>query len=120
MEGRRYTPTHRALQVRRVATTLPRPTKVYRNHHLDSTRWERFALRAGDIVVATSYKSGTTWMQMIVMSLLFDGSQSVQLQAMSPWLDMRLGPLHDVMSRLEGQRHRRFIKTHLPLDGLRL
>ena len=57
-------------------------------------------------------------MQMIVMNLLFNGSEPAALQTISPWLDMRLGPLDEIISRLEEQRHRRFIKTHLPLDGL--
>lgn len=41
-------------------TALPERTRIYQNHHLDSTRWERFAPRDDDIVIATSYKSGTT------------------------------------------------------------
>ena len=37
---------------------------------------------------------------------------------MSPWLDMRMTPIDELMSRLEAQSQRRCIKTHLPLDGL--
>lgn len=37
---------------------------------------------------------------------------------MSPWLDMRIVPLEVVLNNLGSQQHRRFIKTHLPLDGL--
>ena len=37
---------------------------------------------------------------------------------MSPWLDMRVVPLEVVLNNLRSQQHRRFIKTHLPLDGL--
>jgi aryl sulfotransferase len=36
----------------------------------------------------------------------------------SPWLDIRTRPLDSVIDLLEAQQHRRFIKTHLPLDGL--
>lgn len=41
----------------------PQVTHMYQNHHLDSTRWDRFFPREGDIVVATPYKSGTTCMR---------------------------------------------------------
>lgn len=37
---------------------------------------------------------------------------------MSPWLDMRIMPLEIILNRLKAQEHRRFIKTHLPLDGM--
>ena len=36
----------------------------------------------------------------------------------SPWLDSRLFPLELVLNQLEAQTHRRYMKTHLPLDGL--
>ena len=34
------------------------------------------------------------------------------------WLEMRADPLDDVITQLEAQTHRRFIKSHLALDGL--
>lgn len=37
---------------------------------------------------------------------------------LSPWLDMDIEPVADVMAPLFAQGHRRFIKTHLPLDAL--
>ena len=96
----------------------PQVTHMYQNHHLDSTRWDRFFPREGDIVVATPYKSGTTWMQLIVQALLWRGRPTTDLHEISPWLDMRVRPIDDVIGQLEGQTHRRSIKTHLPLDGL--
>jgi len=42
------------------------------------------------------------------------------LPALSPWLDWLGAPRDGVMDRLEAQDHRRFIKTHTPLDGLPL
>jgi hypothetical protein len=46
---------------------------VYRNHHLDSTRWDRFEHRRDDIIISTSYKAGTTWMQTIVAASALSG-----------------------------------------------
>ena len=101
------------------ANALPQRTHVYQNHHLDSTRWDAIALRPDDIVITTAYKAGTTWMQTIVGHLIFWGREfpEVLLKA-SPWLDMRILPLDEIRAELDAQQHRRFIKTHLPLDGL--
>jgi len=98
---------------------LPQRTHIYQNHHFDSTRWDYFDSRDDDIVIATSYKAGTTWTQAIVAHLLFPGVDFPAPPAeMSPWLDMRVIPLEVVLNRLKAQQHRRFIKTHLPLDGM--
>ena len=98
----------------------PNRSRVYQNHHLDGTRWDAFRPRADDIVIATSYKAGTTWTQAIIANLLFPNQQFPKpIWEMSPWLDMRAQPINEVIDSLEGQRHRRFIKTHLALDGLR-
>lgn len=98
---------------------LPVRSRIYQNHHFDSTRWDYFAARENDIVIATSYKAGTTWTQAIVAHLLFpDGELPAAVAELSPWLDMRTFPLEVVLKGLEAQPHRRFIKTHLPLDGL--
>ncbi len=103
---------------------LPQISRTYQNHNLDSTRWQQFQPRADDIVISTSIKSGTTWMQEIVRQLIFCGQQAVPardemgLWEVSPWLEWRLIPLEALVGTLEAQSHRRFIKSHLPLDGL--
>jgi aryl sulfotransferase len=72
----------------------PEVTRVYQNHHLDSTRWKAFTPRTGDIVIATSYKAGTTWTQAIVANLLFpEQSFPAPPWQLSPWLDLRILPL---------------------------
>jgi len=97
----------------------PEVRHIYQNHHLDTTRWDRFQPRPGDIVISTSYKAGTTLTQTIVTNLLFPDGLPATVMDLSPWLDMRIGgPLDEVLARLEAQTHRRCIKTHLPLDGL--
>jgi aryl sulfotransferase len=99
---------------------LPKKLHEYTEHVvLDSTRWKVYNHRPGDIVISTSYKTGTTWMQTIVANLIFqDGAFPGPVSVMSPWLDMALPPLEQVSQALEAQTHRRFIKTHLALDGL--
>ena len=97
----------------------PAKTRVYQNHHLDSTRWNWFNPRDNDIIIATSYKAGTTLMQTIVANLLFPhDDMPAPASDLSPWLDFRLFPLELTLGQLEAQEHRRFIKTHTPLDGL--
>jgi hypothetical protein len=93
----------------------------YTSSDEDSARWERFPWRAGDIVVSARSKSGTTWVQM-VCALLVLGTPDLPapLSTLSPWLDHTIRPVDDVVADLEAQRHRRFVKTHTPLDGLPL
>ncbi len=98
---------------------LPQRTHVYENHHLDSPRWDRFKTRPGDILVTTAYKSGTTWMQAIVAQLIFQDTKIPgPIMEMSPWIDMRIRDFDEIVQTTDAQAHRRFLKTHLPLDGV--
>ena len=93
----------------------------YRTIVADSARWAGFAFRPGDIVISTPPKSGTTWTQMLCALLIFDGPDfPAPLGDISPWLDMCNRPLTEVTAALAAQPHRRFIKTHTPLDGIPL
>jgi aryl sulfotransferase len=95
------------------------PVRRYRHAVFDSGRWDGFEPRSSDIVIATSMKAGTTWMQGIVASLLWpDGHAPGYLGELSPWLEMRLRPVEEVLARLDAQDHRRFIKTHTAADGV--
>jgi hypothetical protein len=97
------------------------PRARYRSITADSARWDGFVFRPGDVVISTPPKSGTTWTQMLCALLIFDGPAfPAPLDEVSPWLDMRLRPLAEVTAALAAQTHRRFIKTHSPLDGLPL
>ncbi len=97
---------------------MPRKTREMHNHHFNSTAWNDFAFRDDDVIVATYGKSGTTWMQQIVGQLIFGGDEDVNLAEMSPWLDLRIPPTPVKHGLLEAQSHRRFVKTHLPVDAL--
>ncbi len=97
---------------------LPAKTRELHNHHFNSTIWNDFKFRNNDIIIATYAKSGTTWVQQIVSQLLFDGVEGLEVAEMSPWLDLRVPPKEIKLAAVEAQTHRRFIKTHLPVDAL--
>jgi aryl sulfotransferase len=100
---------------------MPADPYRYRFDEEDSHRWLGFPFRPGDIVISTRSKSGTTWMQMICALLVFQTPDlPAPLGELSPWLDWLGAGRDDVYARLEAQRHRRFIKTHTPLDGVPL
>ena len=85
----------------------------------DSARWLDFDFRNDDIVISTRSKSGTTWVQMICALLIFDTPDLPRpLAELSPWLDWLVLSKTDLFEDLQAQTHRRFIKTHTPLDGL--
>jgi aryl sulfotransferase len=85
----------------------------------DSHRWLDFPVRDGDIVISTRSKHGTTWTQMICALLVFQTPDlSAPLAELSPWLDWTIAPKDEIFARLDAQRHRRFVKTHTPLDGI--
>ena len=95
------------------------PTRTVRDYHSDSRHWDRYQPRDGDIVIGTAAKVGTTWTQQIVNLLVFQSAAPRSLNELSPWLDARIfAPLEVVLPMLEAQTHRRFIKTHLPMDAL--
>jgi aryl sulfotransferase len=91
----------------------------YRNWVQDSARWRGFVFRPDDIVISTPPKCGTTWTQMICALLIQQRpTLDTSLDLISPWLDMESRSTIDVFADLDAQQHRRFIKTHTPLDGL--
>nr|WTA68828.1 sulfotransferase domain-containing protein [Micromonospora sp. NBC_00855] len=100
---------------------MPTPRHRYRSDDEDSARWTGFPFRDGDIVISTRSKSGTTWMQMICALLVLGTPElPAPLTVLSPWLDWLVEPRDAVYDRLAAQPHRRFIKTHTPLDGVPL
>src|ERR1051325_110607 len=103
----------------RDAPAWPVKTRELHNHHFDSTVWNDFRFRPDDVVIATYGKSGTTWVQQIVGQLIFGGREGLDMWTRAPWLGLRLPPKAEKLAALETQTHRRFIKTHLPVDALR-
>ena len=98
---------------------VQRPSREYRTWSLDSRYWDGFTPRPDDIVIATAPKCGTTWMQQIVSSLVFQDARVRALPAVSPWVEARFRYTAEQMRSLLAELpHRRFLKTHLPFDGL--
>jgi len=92
---------------------------MYRSLMSDNLRWDALKLREGDIVISAPSKCGMTWTQRLVSLLVFDGPEMPgPMSAVSPWLDHTIRPIEEVVADLDAQTHRRFIKTHTPLDGL--
>lgn len=98
--------------------SFPTKTRELHNHHFDSTIWNDLRFRDDDIIISTYAKSGTTWMQQIISQLLFNGAEEMDVAEMSPWLDLRVPPKEIKLPLVEAQSHRRFLKTHLPVDAL--
>lgn len=96
----------------------PQKTREFNNHHFDSTIWNDFEFRDNDIFIATYAKSGTTWLQQIISQLIFNGEEGLEVAEMSPWVDLRVPPKEVKLPAIEQQTHRRFLKTHLPVDAL--
>ncbi len=98
---------------------MPEAPTRYQSAEEDSARWRGLEFRQGDIVISTRSKSGTTWMQMICALLVFQTPDlPAPLSELSPWLDWLVVPRDEVYARLAAQDHRRFVKTHTPLDGI--
>ena len=100
-------------------TMLREPTREFRTMVMDSHRWDAFEPRPDDIVIATYPKCGTTWTQRIVDLLVFQSPEPRPAMSISPWLDsVMFQPVEADLATLEAQRHRRFVKTHLPFDAV--
>jgi len=96
----------------------PQKVREIHSNHFDSTMWNDFKFRDDDIIISTYAKSGTTWMQQIVSQLIFNGQEGLEVAEMSPWIDLRVPPKQVKIPVVQAQEHRRFIKTHLPVDAL--
>jgi aryl sulfotransferase len=96
----------------------PQKTRELHSHHFDSTIWNDFPFRDDDIVIGTYAKAGTTWMQQMIAQMMYSGDPELAVAEMSPWMDLRVPPKEVKLPEVEAQTHRRFMKTHLPVDAL--
>ena len=113
MRGRRRPPARRS-----PTQTLPRRTREYLSYIFDSRNWDRFQPRPGDIVISTSYKSGTTWMQNIVLRLVFHGRPGRRSPRSPPGSTAATPPSPRPSPGSRRSATAAIIKSHLPLDAL--
>jgi aryl sulfotransferase len=83
---------------------------------IDSRPWNGFRFRDDDIIVCTWSKAGTTWMQQILAQLVLGASPDLYGPDHSSWIDSRLQP--DALAKADKQSHRRFLKSHLPIESI--
>lgn len=96
----------------------PEPARrIFTDPINDSSRWNAYVPRDGDIVVSTPPKAGTTWTQAI-LALLISGDPETDAQPSikAPWIDINRRDISEVIDRLSAQTHRRQVKTHTPFD----
>jgi len=98
---------------------FPKRTHEYVNDTLNSNHWDHVNFREDDIVVCTALKTGTTWM-LRILSLLIHQDLKVSGEVMkTPWPDYRLlTSIEEEVKEMDQIQHHRFIKCHVPLDGI--
>jgi aryl sulfotransferase len=101
-----------------MTTDFPRRGREYRNYGFESRNWDLVIPRDGDVVISTSYKSGTTWMQNIVLQMIFQDGDVPAVSDVSPWVDRRREDPVPMAAMLAAQTHRRVMKCHLSLEAL--
>ena len=102
-----------------MVAAVPMQSASYLGQITDTSRWENFQHRPDDIFVCTPPKCGTTWTQAICAMLVFGKvDHGTQPGVISPWIDAQFAPIEDYLKQVEAQKHRRYIKTHTPLDGI--
>jgi aryl sulfotransferase len=100
-------------------TSRPSKTVDYKGPITDTSRWQNFKPRPDDIFICTPPKCGTTWTQAIVAMLVFGKADHGEMPGVvSPWIDASFAPIAEYLEQIDTQQHRRFIKTHTPLDGI--
>ncbi len=102
-----------------VVNSIPEKNTTYLGPFTDTSRWDEFKHRPDDIFICTPPKCGTTWTQAICAMLVFGKvDHGLKSGIISPWIDAQLAPIDEYLKQVESQTHRRFIKTHTPLDGI--
>ena len=95
------------------------PRREYRTWMFDSRRWRHYSPRPDDIVIATYPSAAQPGCSVLSVSSCFRRRSPYRSCRFPPWIDRRFPqPIEAVVAQIEAQKHRRFLKSHLPLDGL--
>lgn len=98
---------------------FPARTKRYKTKFSDTARWDHFVGREDDVFVCTPPKCGTTWTQTICALLILGWDNfTTKPSDVSPWYDANYVPLEETNALIEALGHRRFLKTHAPLNAI--
>lgn len=77
--------------------------------------WSEIEMRDDDIIISSTVKSGTTWLQQIIAQLTSCGEYNDNICGTSIWIDnKRKYNKEQVIEILGKQKNRRFFKTHSP------
>ena len=95
----------------------PTVAREYIDAQCDSTAWNGFRFRDGDIVVASPAKAGTTWTLAILVQLIHGAPEAPRVGNICRWIDFTLFR-EGRMEAVEAQTHRRVMKSHLPAYAL--
>ena len=98
----------------------PSKTRELHNHHFDSTIWNDFASATTTSSSRPTPSRARPGCSRSSRSCCSTGIPDLEVAEMSPWLDLRVPPKEVKLPVVEAQTHRRFLKTHLPVDALRL
>src|SRR5262245_54978227 len=103
-----------------------RPMFLYNGHlplHPEAIEmhqeWHTFETRPDDVWVATYHKAGTTWMQEILMRMLYRESNSSLVSDTQLWKRSLFFEMFDSMKKVGSQPSPRVIKTHLTYEELK-
>jgi aryl sulfotransferase len=81
--------------------------------------WEKYTKRDDDIIIASTIKSGTTWLQQIVTQIVFGGMYEGKITDISLWVDsQRVMREKEILRIIDNQTHRRIFKTHSTSDNV--
>ncbi|KAH3743112.1 n-hydroxyarylamine sulfotransferase [Pelomyxa schiedti] len=95
---------------------VPRKTREIVSSYSNSTYWNGFEFREGDIMVCSSYKTGSTWLQQLISQLLRGPDPNRSVYDDFVWVDLKLLKPEFTHAKLASipTTTRRFLKTHLP------
>jgi aryl sulfotransferase len=75
--------------------------------------WKKYTKRDDDIIIASTIKSGTTWLQQIITQIVFEGKYDGKITDISLWVDsQRMMDEYKILKIIDSQTHRRIFKTH--------